>query len=880
MKNFKKIIVILMICVLALAVFVACDDNGSGSSSSLKKVLSKYADEWNFEVSFDVYVDDEQVEGYPLVYGYKDMFTMSIDYDDSGDHYTDYYSFADKKYYCQLEDGTYELLDENNEYYELYTYYNVEEFDISGLEDLKFKRNKEDDKYVARKAEDAGNAILGEFENSDGDSMAWTSVELWLQGENIYKIVAIADGTYTDEDGVSVDTQYKYELTFTKYGEIDFDLDDLDIAGVDDGGDDDGGDIGGDDGGDIDTTVNKTYTAVFTDKDFSNESGLTFTSSRKADNYDKSAVQFEQKKGSATVTTSGLENVTSVSVVMFTNSDTKKTYTVSVKVGDTTLYCDGDSTVTVNQNTDMNITFTSSVGVDGDVSIQLTPSGSGSMWLKSVEIICGKGGNGGNSGNGTTVKPTPTETMPTQVYDKSKLDKSTIQDAMLKYLQDEGSYSYVGIQSNPWRDNKSYTETRCLVVPVEFTDAKFDSGQLDKVKLAFNGTETDTGWQSVNSYYKKSSYGKLNLQYDFVTSPYQSSHNMSYYETTNFGTGRDGSTALLEEVMNYYDKTIDFSQYDNNGDDFIDAVYIIYAGDIDYDDAELYWAFVTEYYPESEDSDPSFDNKMLGYYLFAGADFIYEYTGTSNDPYLDNSGQYVDMTITGLKINASTFIHETGHLLNLDDYYDYDEENGSNNGLGGADMMDYTAGDHNPYSKLMLGWIEPTIVTSTQTITINAFESSGDCIMLLLDYNNTYFSEYLLIDLYANTGLNTAHANQGNSYLYYDEDTQKGAEYGVRIFHVSSDISNPYNDDYYSFTTNNNSKSDIPLIKLVQADGEADFSSDEYGLCWSTDLWQAGDKLSNVFPNYARNDNKKVNFDIEIVSASKTQATITITFNA
>lgn len=246
----------------------------------------------------------------------------------------------------------------------------------------------------------------------------------------------------------------------------------------------------------------------------------------------------------------------------------------------------------------------------------------------------------------------------------------------------------------------------------------------------------------------------------------------------------------------------------------------------------------------------------------------------------DDSGQYVDMTISGLKINASTFIHETGHLLNLDDYYDYDEQNGSNNGLGGADMMDYTSGDHNPYSKLMLGWIEPTIVTSTQTITINAFESSGDCIMLLLDYNDTYFSEYLLIDLYANTGLNAAHANQANSYLYYDEDTQKGAEYGVRIYHVSSDISNPYNDGYYSFTTNNNSKSDIPLIKLVQADGEADFSSDENGLCWSTDLWQKGDKLSEVFPNYARNDNKKVNFDIEVVSVSKTQATITITFNA
>ena len=262
-----------------------------------------------------------------------------------------------------------------------------------------------------------------------------------------------------------------------------------------------------------------------------------------------------------------------------------------------------------------------------------------------------------------------------------------------------------------------------------------------------------------------------------------------------------------------------------------------------------------------------------------------EYTGNDNDPYYDNTGIYVDATISGLKINASTYIHETGHLLGLDDYYDYDAATGSLGGLGGADMMDNTVGDHNAYSKIMMGWITPTVVTTTQTVTLNPFESSGSCIMVLLDYNGSYFSEYLLIDLYTNTGLNAAHANQNDSLLY-QTSSGKGVAYGVRIYHVSSDVEDPYSDDYFSFTTKNNSNSDVALIELVRANGKTGYpleTSDgqKYKTNGdSTDLWKAGQKLSTVFPNYARNDNKKVNFDIEIVSVSATSATVTITFAA
>jgi len=57
-------------------------------------------------------------------------------------------------------------------------------------------------------------------------------------------------------------------------------------------------------------------------------------------------------------------------------------------------------------------------------------------------------------------------------------------------------------------------------------------------------------------------------------------------------------------------------------------------------------------------------------------------------------------------------IHETGHALGLPDYYDYDDKVGPRGGVGGLDMMDNNWGDHNPFSKWLLGWLELTFVAA------------------------------------------------------------------------------------------------------------------------------------------------------------------------
>lgn len=462
-----------------------------------------------------------------------------------------------------------------------------------------------------------------------------------------------------------------------------------------------------------------------------------------------------------------------------------------------------------------------------------------------------------NVGSSSSTITTPTGAMDKQTYNQATFDYGRLQDKITTVGEEPDSA--IGLPSKG-----TYS---ALVVPIQFSNTSISDGDLSNLNIAFNGTEEQTGWESVKTYYQKASYGNLNLSFDIAgynidgVSYFTSSRKYSYYETltaTEQGqTYNNGDNVLLHEVLKYYETKLDLTKYDTNKDGAIDAVYLIYSAPVDYSDDSFYWAYVTWNYEEK-----TYDGKDTFYYLFAGFDFMDESVKGK-----DTNSSYP--VIDGLKVNASTYIHETGHLLGLDDYYDYSPSDGSNEGLGGADMMDYTVGDQNVYSKTMLGWLTPQIVTTTQTVTIKSSQERGDAILIPLNFNNSYFCEYLLIDLYSANGLNELHSDS----LY------GGAAYGVRIYHVSSSINNPYGDeDYSSFTDNNNSTSEFALIKLVEADGETQFASTD-GEAAAKDLWKAGSSFSKVFPNYTTNAGKTLIFDIKINSVSATEASITITYN-
>ncbi len=865
----NKFILTVLVFALALCMLVACGEkpqapNGNqqgGSQTStyfaynLNDMFAGYANGANFKVDCDVYVSDMQNVNYTNHYEI-DGNNVRFKYEDEGETMVDYISVNEKGeyfYYADNGDGTYEKLDKSDKWFDVFMGA-IMEFDIGALAKATFKSVLEGaptaqevtDKYNKYQVENPQSVATDFFGAMEGEKFKSFTVE--CKNGEIGKITIESEAEYEGE-------QYpcKYELTIYGKGTVSIDLNELVIGG----------------GGSAETT---TYKAEFTDYLFANNSGISFSANKAANDFANGrGVQFLQKNGEVEITTSTtLTSVTKVTLVVQSNAINGMN--VSVSVGTTKFTSGGLDKVKVEKCSNFDVlttvVFGTTSGVDGVLKITLSPTGTkSSMYILSVEIECG--GTGGD-----TPAPTPTETMPSQQYDPAKVDKSTLREQMKRYFEKERIGDPLPIRSTG--------EYNLLVIPVQFSDKPISDEQMDRLGKAFNGTSADTGWESVNSYYKKSSYGKLDMTFD-VQKPFVTDKNYKYYEDYSGKITVDGETItktgdilLLELALAYYAQSLDLTKYDTDNDGIIDAVYLIYSAPVTYDSEanadSIYWAYVTTYPTETQ----KYDGLEVGYYLFAGFDFMDEHTGNSNDTYLGQDGY---TPYKGLKIMAETYIHETGHLLGLDDYYDYEDAKGSGEGLGGADMMDYNVGDHNAYSKLILGWVDPTVITTTQTVTINAFESSGQFLMVLLDYDGTSFSEYLLIDLYANTGLNSLGASQQNSLLYYDATTKVGAEYGVRIYHVSSSIKTPYNDDYGSFTDNNNSVSDTALIKLVEADGEKKFASTE-GYAESTDLWMAGDSLLSAFPNYARNDNKKVNFDICIDSVSKTSATITITFEA
>ena len=66
----------------------------------------------------------------------------------------------------------------------------------------------------------------------------------------------------------------------------------------------------------------------------------------------------------------------------------------------------------------------------------------------------------------------------------------------------------------------SLGKPKALVIPVEFPDCTAESKKysIDKIETAFNGNSQDVEWESVNSFFKKSSYGKVDVDFDVMTS--------------------------------------------------------------------------------------------------------------------------------------------------------------------------------------------------------------------------------------------------------------------------------------------------------------------------------------------------------------------------
>jgi len=394
---------------------------------------------------------------------------------------------------------------------------------------------------------------------------------------------------------------------------------------------------------------------------------------------------------------------------------------------------------------------------------------------------------------------------------------------------------------------------RVLVIPINLDDRNATKANLDEIEIAFNGTSLETGFESVNSYYYKSSYGLLDLKFDVIDEWFTPKYSKDYYDNYSDDTYQYGSDLILKEALSHYDSEYDFNNYDYDSNGLIDAVWLIYNCEVDYEGTtNIYWAYVTWDY-----TDYKYDGLYANSYGFAGIDFMH--------PTLEEAGSY---NPEGIKVDAHTFIHETGHMLGLDDYYDYDPDTGMEGGVYCADMMDGNIGDHGMISKLLLGWVEPTVITGSGSIDIDlkSFSSTGE-FLLIADHDvTTIYDEYFLVEFYANDGLN-------------ERDGQITDGLGIRIIHVDASINYDkygnvdYNSgDYLTGFKYDNSDEDGLFCNMLSPEPFDYYVYQENLYTEYTDVFGIDDHT-----DYVMHNGNKLFFSVIVNSLSKDKAKLTIT---
>ena len=363
-------------------------------------------------------------------------------------------------------------------------------------------------------------------------------------------------------------------------------------------------------------------------------------------------------------------------------------------------------------------------------------------------------------------------------------------------------------------------DVNILVVPVNFdlNDIRpyerrsyidFNDGDyLEAMEYTFNGTSSLDGvnpyWESVSSFYEKSSYGNLHFNFE-ITDPFtpemSASEFLSREDLTSSSSSVGGSqeliTDILERGLTKDNESIDIfdSKYDQNEDGYIDGLWLIYNvidGDLVSSESQPFWAYTTNYLAQASNSITG-ETRIVGTrYANCALSFLYD----------DSSSGY----------DAHTIIHETGHMLGLDDYYSYD--NTSNYGyLGGIDMMDLNIGDHSAFSKYALGWIEPTVIYQDDTtITLKPFESSGGALIIPSSYyNDSAFSEYLILEYKTPTGLNKLDATKKYRNAY-----PLAFSNGLAIYHVDARlIKHEIQNGYYTCSDYlSESESSVPEVEV------------------------------------------------------------------
>ncbi|MEA3297785.1 MAG: M6 family metalloprotease domain-containing protein [candidate division Zixibacteria bacterium] len=290
---------------------------------------------------------------------------------------------------------------------------------------------------------------------------------------------------------------------------------------------------------------------------------------------------------------------------------------------------------------------------------------------------------------------------------------------------------------------------KVLAILVNFTDHTNSTVATFFDSLVFGHTGI-----TVADYYDEVSYGQVDLVtvnlpsslgWQTAPQPY------AYYVNGENGTGGypTNSQKLVEDLVDQIDPLVDFSQYDNNSDGFVDVLMVIHSGK----GAEF-----------TGSDDDMWSHKWGISSRYRDGVFISDYT--IQPEYLNISG---DMTI-------GVYAHELGHVFGLPDLYDTDY---SSNGVGRWCIMSYGSwlGPNGlggvpahfcAWCKSQIGMLTPVNVASN-TSNQNIPHVEGNSVAYRLWNAGNIGNEYFLVENRQKVGYDTYLPGSGLLIWHVDE---------------------------------------------------------------------------------------------------------------